>query len=103
MSVDQMAAMLASVGIHSEADMDAAQKWNESYIAGLSAFGALVHALNFVSWRFSFLGLFWLAVGLSAIFVGTSEFGFLGLVVGIVVVVYAVYLFAGGRTRFFVL
>lgn len=53
-------------------------------------------------WRFSLLGLFWAFVGLFAIFVGTPELGFFSAVLGLVAVGYAVYLFAGGRSRLFV-
>lgn len=53
-------------------------------------------------WKFSILGVFWGFIGVFLLFAGTSEFGILAGILGVLFIAYALYLFRGGTRKFFI-
>lgn len=79
------------------------QSWFlDVYIDSLSIPAAMWLLFQITPWRFSILGVFWMAVGLFSIFILTPE-SLLFLFVGLAAVGYSLYLFKGGRSKFFVI
>ena len=97
---------LSEFGIRSKADFEEASRWEHTVF--MPAYEEKLRntpwpemfkgVLQEIQWRFSLYGLVVLVLGLMTL-VGTAVIGWLGIPVGLVLLGFAAYIFAGGKTR----